>query len=220
MNLLTLDQLTRYFRQFQFMLRNDKEVSSQFRTLLLGITTCLVVYYAGTSIILEPKEKRLRADLATKAEIATMGSGEQLAELAPRIAQLQQNKKVILGEIEILTLREKFQREQWRSLGDSTRFNNIIFTMNQAAPISIDGKLLQMTLGEKRSTEMFEQQGISLAGQAKYLDVLSYLQYMEKSPEIGSIDNLTINSVPGEALRDTDSVHFSMLISRITLKDK
>jgi len=219
MDFAPLNQLSRHLRQFQFVLRNDAEASGQFRILVLGIITCLALYYAGNSVIIGPKTKKLQESRARKTEIAAMGSDRQLAGLGPKILQLQQKKKLIMEDIAILELREKFQREHWKSLGDPGRFNNIIFTMTPAAPISIDGKLLKMNLGEKRTMERHDEQPITLSGKGKYQDVLAYLHYMENSPEVGSIDNLAIKAPTEEGQQNTDSVHFSMLVSRIMLKD-
>jgi hypothetical protein len=219
MDSLTINQLTRHFRRFQFVLRNDSEARGQFWILVLGIITCLMVYYVGVRVVIAPKEKKLRASLAQQAEIVNRGSNQQLAGLAPRIAQLEQKTMDVQDDIAILGLREKFQREQWRSLADIARFNNIIFTMTPAAPINIEGKLQQMNLGEKRTLEMYDEQPIRLSGKGKYRDVLSYLRYLENSPEIGGIDNLILNALTAEEPKNSDLVHFSLQVSRILLKE-
>jgi hypothetical protein len=220
MDFSTTNQLARHFRQFQFVLRNDSESRAQFRILVLGIIACLALYYVGTTVILEPKEKKLQESRDRKAAVASMGDNRQMLELGPKIVQMQQKKKIVEEDIEILKLRAKFQREQWRSLGDPTRFNNVIFTMNTTAPINIDGKLQQMILGEKRTMEMYDEQPIMLSGKDRYDAVLSYLRYMENSPEIGSIDNLAIKAVTEKDRNDSEAVHFSMMVSKIILKDK
>ncbi|MDT8335995.1 MAG: hypothetical protein RQ753_09870, partial [Desulfurivibrionaceae bacterium] len=99
------------------------------------------------------------------------------------------------------------------------RFNNIIFTMTPAAPISVEGKLRQMNMGEKRTLEMYDEQPIRLSGKDKYHQVLLYLRYLENSPEIGSLDNLTISAPAVEERGKSDAVDFSLLVSRIILKD-
>jgi hypothetical protein len=220
MDFASLNQLPRHFRQFQFVLRHDREAGGQFRILVLGVISCLMVYYVGMSVVIGPKEKNLRKNLARQAEIVSRGSSRQLVGLGPRIVQLEQQKTIVQDDIAILELREKFQREQWRSLGDIGRFNNIIFTMTPAAPINIEGKLQQMNLGEKRTMEMYDEQPIRLAGKDKYYEVLSYLRYLENSPEIGSIDNLTITALSAEDRNKADSVYFSLQVSRILLKDQ
>lgn len=220
MNAQTIKQLSRHFRQFQFVRRNDSQARGQFRVLFLGIICCLVLYYVADSLLIAPQKTALNAALARKMEVSALGGGQQLAGLGPRIVQLQQKKLAIGEDIAILALREKLQRQHWQFLGDPIRFNNIIFTMTPTAPINVDGKLLQMNLGEKRSFAIYDEQPIVLSGKGKYLDVLTYLHYLEVSPEIGSIDNLAINGMAGSGSGIGDLVHFSLLVSRVLLKEK
>ena len=174
----------------------------------------------GHSIFIDPKEKKLKVFLAKGAEVTTVANKQQMAALGPKIVQLEHKKEITQENIAILKMRERFQREQWRSLGDPTRFNNIIFTRSPAAPINIDGKLLQMTLGKKRALETHEEQPVILSGKGQYHDVLAYLFYMENSPEIGSIDNLSMKGALEKELKNNNSVNFSMLVNRIILKDQ
>ena len=219
MALAQKNQLIRYFRQLQFLLRNDREASAQFRLLALGLVSCLVLYYAGHTLMIEPKNKKLRNSLSRQAESIAQGSDRQLPELAPKISQLQQKKTATLEEIGVLELREKLQRDQWRSLGEQTRFNNVILTMTPAAPVRMDKNLSQLGLGQKKSLEMFEEQPIMLVGSGAYPEVLAYLNYIENSQEIGSIDQLELKAAPEEGRGKEDLVGFSIQVSKITLKE-
>lgn len=220
MDFTSLNRLIRIFQKFQFALRNDRAAREQIRILVLGIIMCIVVYYLSQSIFIAPKEKELKKIRTRGAEVTAITNNQQMAMLGPKIVQLEHKKAVIQEDIAILKLREELQREHWRSLGNSTRFNNIIFTMSPAAPINIAGKLLQMNLGEKRSFEIHEVQPIILSGKGKYHDVIAYLDYLEKSPEIGSIDNLSLHKPTGKDLDENEAIDFSMLVSRIILKDQ
>ena len=220
MSVATLSEFTRACRKLEFVLRTDSEARSQSRILFLGLATCLVVYYAASTILLAPLEKKLAAAQARKQELAALGGDQgQLAMTGPKINQLRTQKGAIQEEIAILEMREKLQRRQWLAMGDSGRFNQVIFTMNSAAPVNIDKQLTQMNLGETRKLEMFEEQPVSLAGRGNYPDVLAYLRYLEKSPEIGALNSLELKSSREAGEDDSKLVYFSLQASRIVLKE-
>jgi len=79
--------------------------------------------------------------------------------------------------------------------------------------------LTQMNLGETRKLEMFEEQPVSLAGRGNYPDVLAYLRYLEKSPEIGALNSLELKSSREAGEDDSKLVYFSLQASRIVLKE-
>lgn len=214
-----LSDFTRTFRRLEFVLRTDPEVRSQSRILFLGLVTCLVVYYAAVTILLAPLEKKLSAAQARKQELASMEEQGQSAMTGPKINQLRSQKNAIQEEIAILEMRESLQRRQWLAMGDPGRFNQVIFTMNPAAPVSIDKQLTQMTLGETRKLEMFEEQPVSLAGRGNYPDVLAYIRYLEKSPEVGALNSLELKSSREAGEEESKLVYFSLQASRIVLKE-
>lgn len=214
-----LSEFTRTCRKLEFVLRTDPEARSQSRILLLGLATCLVVYYAASTIFFAPLSKKLEAAQASKQELVAMGDQGQLAITGPKIIQLQAQKAAIKEDIAILEMREKLQRRQWLAMGESGRFNQVIFTMNPTAPVNIDKQLTQMNLGETRKLEMFEEQPVSLAGRGSYQDVLTYLSYLEKSPEIGALDLLELKSSREAGDEASNLVYFSLQASRIVLKE-
>lgn len=219
MSVATLSEFTRACRKLEFVLRTDSEARSQSRILLLGLVSCMVVYYAASTILLAPLEKKLAAAQARKQELAALGNPDQFVMTGPKINQLRTQKDAILEEIAILEMREKLQRRQWLAMGDSGRFNQVIFTMNSAAPVNIDKQLTRMNLGETRALEMFEEQPVSLAGRGNYPDVLAYIRYLEKSPEIGALNSLELKSSREAGEEDSKLVYFSLQASRIVLKE-
>lgn len=219
MSITTLSEFTRACRKLEFVLRTDSEARSQSRILFLGLVSCMVVYYAASTILLAPLEKKLAAAQARKQELAALGNPDQFVMTGPKINQLRTQKDAILEEIAILEMREKLQRRQWLAMGDSGRFNQVIFTMNSAAPVNIDKQLTRMNLGETRALEMFEEQPVSLAGRGNYPDVLAYIRYLEKSPEIGALNSLELKSSREAGEEDSKLVYFSLQASRIVLKE-
>lgn len=218
MKALQLDQMTKHLRQFQFILRNDREALNQFRIIVLGLLTCFAVYYAAHSVLIEPKTKKLANTIAQKE--ATAASKLELLgkDIIPIIAQMKTRKKMLVEEIAILKLRERLQREQWGSISDAGRFNKVLFTMTPYAPLNIEESLTQMSQGEKISLEMFDEHPTRLTGTGNYHDVVSYLQYIEKSPEIAKIDNLELTMAEEEESIN-ETISFSLMVSRILLKN-
>jgi Tfp pilus assembly protein PilO len=203
----------------EFVLRTDPEARGQSRILVLGLATCLVVYYAASTILLAPLAKKLEAAQARKQELGAVGDQGQLAITGPKIDQLRSQKSAIQEDIAILAMREKLHRRQWLAMGESGRFNQVIFTMNPTAPVNIDKQLTKMNLGETRKFEMFEEQPVSLAGRGSYPEVLAYIRYLEKSPEIGALDNLELKSSREAGEEASKLVYFSLQASRIVLKE-
>ncbi|MBU0482354.1 MAG: hypothetical protein KKG47_14775 [Proteobacteria bacterium] len=219
MKKLQLNEITRHLRQFQFILRNDREAMNQFRIIVLGLLTCFAVYYAANAVLIAPKAKKLADKIAQKEEVSATKTEDSTKNIVPLITQMQTRKKMLQEEISILKLREKLQREQWGSIGDAGRFNKVLFTMTPYAPFSIEKSLTQMIQGEKRSLEMFEEHPTRLTGSGSYHDVVTYLQYIENSPEIAKIDNLELTTVSDEKDAVDETLHFSLMVSRILLKD-
>lgn len=214
-----LSEFIRSCRKLEFVLRTDQEARVQSRILLLGLITCLVIYYAASTILLAPLTKKLAAAKARKQELVAMGEQGQSGTNGTKIAQLRTQKNAIQEEIAILELREKLQRRQWLAMGESGRFNRIIFAMNPTAPGNIDKQLTRMNLGETKKLELFEEQPVSLAGRGSYQDVLAYLRYLEKNPEIGALDNLELKSSREAGEDPSKLVYFSLQASRIFLKE-
>jgi Tfp pilus assembly protein PilO len=219
MNITKLSEFARSCREFWFVLRTDQEARGQMRILVLGFATSLVLYYAATTVLLAPLQKKLKAARAQKQELASQQDLSQLAVIGPKIAQLRTQKSAIQKEIAILEMRERLQREHWRAMGEPNRFNLVIFTMNQTAPINIDNQLTKMSLGESRNLEMFSEQPVRLAGRGEYRDVMTYLRYLEKSPEIGALDDLELKSSREAGEDESELISFSLQVSRIELKE-
>jgi len=219
MTFTPLSEFARSCRKLEFVLRTDPEARGQSRILVLGLATCLVVYYAASTILLAPLAKKLEAAQARKQELGAVGDQGQLAITGPKIDQLRSQKSAIQEDIAILAMREKLHRRQWLAMGESGRFNQVIFTMNPTAPVNIDKQLTKMNLGETRKFEMFEEQPVSLAGRGSYPEVLAYIRYLEKSPEIGALDNLELKSSREAGEEASKLVYFSLQASRIVLKE-
>ncbi|MBU0485841.1 MAG: hypothetical protein KKB30_15160 [Proteobacteria bacterium] len=218
MNKSFTDRTIKNMKSWYFLLRNDPEALVQTRTLVMGIIACLVIYYGGNSVLINPKQKILIKQQTHRQELIASTSGQVSPDLTPVIQKLNSKKMAIQEEIAVLINQEGFLREQWEILSDPERFNKIIFTMSSSAPVSISENLDQMTLGETRSIDEFEIHPSTLTGDGDFQDFLAYLQYLENRPEAENIDNLTLEGLPGDNTSKPAKIHFSIMISRIKLK--
>ncbi|MBU0675386.1 MAG: hypothetical protein KJ950_12140 [Proteobacteria bacterium] len=219
MNFEIITTLTKQLRTLRFALRNDRQAMLQFRLLLMGLLTCVAFYYAGYTILIEPGQHKLSQRKTQLHELQNLGIRPTSPEEALHVSQMKSRKERLVEEIAVLTFRRKMLLEQGRSQGNPERFQKIIFTMNENAPVDMENILSRMSIAEKRSTDLYQEYPASLEGQGKYHDFISYLRYIEKTPEISAIDNLTLDRIePGQNIHP-GSVSFSLKVSRILLQE-
>jgi len=109
----------------------------------------------------------------------------------------------------------------------------VIFTLLPNSPVNIEGEFLQMNVMDVRSFDHFDVSPVNLQGDADYLQFLTYLRYLEKRPEVGTISDLVLEQFspeaeqPGispEAVTSVDAfaqpvrVHFSLVLGRVQLR--
>lgn len=203
-----------------FVLRNDPAAMVQARQAFLGGIVCLVLLWAGITVLVEPKVKLFQQKSRHLQEIGNSAPGKMLKILAAREKNLIRENQIFKEKIEIVKLRERLLKESWQQLGDSDRFSRIIFTLFPAAPVAIDDTLKQMNLQPKRSNDGFCFYPVSLEGDASFFQIFDYLQYLEQQTEVGFINNLIIEDIDRVGPDMELFVHFSMIVGRITLGDE
>lgn len=202
-----------------FVLRNDKEAQLQTRTLVLGIFVCFALYYGISILFIEPGQKSLTKKTTERTQLKGSSPAQLNAAMAVAIANLEQQKNTLEEKIATLQFKEKLLREHWDMVGDEEQFSKIIFTLLPSAPLSIEKNLDQVTLVDRRSKDAFDMHPMTLVGDAYFSELFNYLQYMESRPEIGTISNITIESKPTTKYDQEAKVHFSLMVSRLSLKE-
>ena len=217
-----LPDITRIIKEIKrvfFVLRNDKEAQIQSRTLVLGIFVCFALYYGISTLFIEPSQKSLAKKMAQRTELKGTSTTQLNAAMAIAISTLEKHKNELEKKITTLQFKEKLLREHWNMVGDEERFSKIIFTLLPSAPMSIEKNLDQVTLVDRRSKDVFDMHPMTLVGEAYFSDLFNYLQYMESRPEIGAISNITIESMPSKKYNRKAKVRFSLMVSRLSLKE-
>jgi len=90
--------------------------------------------------------------------------------------------------------------------------------LQPTASVDIEENLEQMTVAEKRSHETYDLFPVILAGSSDFENLLEYLRYIEKHAEVGLLDNLSMEVIPGQDEKQKAKIHFSLMVGRINLK--
>ena len=215
-----IPKLLKEIKRIFFVLRNDKEAQIQTRTLFLGIFVCFALYYGITTLFIEPAQKNLSKKTTRFNELKSTSPANLNTAMSTAIASLVAQKNELEKKIDTLQFKEKILREHWEIVGDEERFSKIIFTLLPSAPTSIEKNLDQVTLIDRRSKDAFEIHPMTLTGEAYFSDLYNYLQYIEGRPEIGAISNITIESKPTNRYDQRAKVHFNLMVSRLSLREK
>lgn len=213
-------ELTDLLRNWYFVIKNDAESRQELRHLLLGLTVCLVIFYAGNALFIAPLEKNLGQKNARRTELLAQDPGLASQVLTAEQQALKSEQQRLEEENAILTLQESFFKEQWQLWGNAERFTKIIFTLLPRAPVNLENSIKQMSQLEKRSKDGFAVYAINLAGEATFQELYRYLAYVEAQPEVSVIENLTIERLPVEGYQKPAKVRFSVVMGRLAYEER
>lgn len=209
MNLLRISNKA---RSFYLRLRNDPDAVVAIRTLFLAICVCLVLVYAGTTILLTPQNEKLAKIMAEKQSLQVSHPGI-MDDTLKREYQALENRILGLNEsIAESQLKEKLFKLQWETMGDPRFFNQTIMTLNSDAPVKIEQNLKKIDTLEPRSQDNFTIFPIVVEGTASFAELFTYLQYLELRPEVAFIDSLIMSSTD-----QAREINFSLVAGRMHL---
>jgi hypothetical protein len=217
-NIKSIQNLPKSLKRGYFALRSEPEAMEQFRLLMLGTITCLVILYGGISLFIEPKEKALAQKESQRESILAAVPSQYSKDMTPMLQQLIQKKTQLREQIGVLQLQKELLLRQWNLLGDATQFAEIIFTLQPLAGVSIGNNLDQMAVADTRSYDLYELYPVTLSGSADFKKLLDYLQYIERHSEVGLLDNLVMETLPHPDEATPATVHFSLMVGRINVK--
>jgi hypothetical protein len=211
---MNLRQLTNKIRALHLLLRNDPEAVAALRTLFLAICVCLVLVYTGTTLLLTPKNEKLKKMLAEKYSLQFSHPGLMDDTLIKKYNTLE---KRILGLSESIAeaqLKEKLLRMQWEAMGDPKLFNKTILTLNDDAPVKMEQSLKKIDTLEPRSRGIFTIYPVLIEGEAPFDKLFIYLHYLESRPEVAFMDSLILSSDEFE-----ENIRFSLVAGRMHLME-
>jgi hypothetical protein len=216
-NAQQLISLGNKLKEWFFLLKSDPEAFAELRKLCLGVLVCAAVLYGGSTLLLAPQKKMLRQKLAQKKEVESTAPAQLSSALAGQVSQLEAEQKNLREQAETLALHIRLIEEHWQSLTDREQFAKTLFTLHANAPINMENHLQQMSQLEDRSVNGFTLNTVSLAGELPFPQLYTYLQYIEGRPEIGIIEDLAVERLPGAGYDQQAKIKFSMVVGRTTL---
>ncbi|MCK5229632.1 MAG: hypothetical protein KAR13_05165 [Desulfobulbaceae bacterium] len=205
------------FPDIYYLLRNDAESRASLRILILGIVCCLFVGYGGKSVFLDPQQKSLQKNLAELAQFEAPRDDVTMM-LTGAISKFEREQEEIGKKIAVLNLKENYLKQHWDSLADPEQFTRIILTLLPGAPVDIRENVGEMRSVAPQTLNGFELCPVTLSGDTEFRNIFTYLQYLEKRPEIGVVDKLEIKRLPIEKNELQARIHFSLLAGRLTLR--
>ena len=214
-----ITKITKEIKKLFFVLRNDKEAQIQTRTLVLGIIVCFALNYSVSTLFIGPLQKNLKKKTSQRNELKASTPEQLNAAMSVAIMKLEKEKRELEEKIATLKFKEKILLEHWGTISNEERFTKVILTLLPNAPINIEKELEQVTLVDSRSQDTFEMYPMSLKGDAAFPDLFNYLQYIESRPEIGAINNLTIERIPTKRYDRKAKVRFNVMVSRLGLRE-
>lgn len=212
--------LTDFIRKWYFVIKSDAETLVELRHLLLGLTVCLVIFYAGNALFVKPLEKSLAQKNARRGELLAKDPGQASQVLTAEQRALKSEQQRLEEQNAILGLQEGFFKEQWQLWSNAERFTKIIFTLLPRAPVNLENSIKQMSQLEKRSKDGFAVYAVNLAGEATFQELYRYLAYVEGQPEVSVIEDLAMERLPVEGYQKPAKVRFSVVMGRLAYEEK
>ncbi|MDA3971175.1 MAG: hypothetical protein PF442_07470 [Desulfobulbaceae bacterium] len=210
--------ILRSWKSTYVLLRSEPEALLQFRQLILTCAICIFVAYGINKAVVAPRAEK-NAELASRlVEHNVAKNSQEVARLTSRLSALQQQMKKDQHELEILTLKERFIKEHWAGLGDNDKFNRLIFTQMDSAPVNIEQNLLKTTQLEPRNKNGFSIYPMALEGTGDFQQVFQYLRFLESRPEVGFLDQVSLAAIPATDIKKPVEVEFKISIGRLELK--
>jgi len=204
-------------KSFIFVLRSDKDAQLQARQFALGILVCIALFWAGSTLLIAPKLQQREQQKMRLQEIKASSPEEVITTISLRKEGLDKQILILQDKVDQLTLQNNLLLEHWDHQGDSDKFNKILFSPRSPAPEDIVSDLKLMQFNEPFDLDGFKVLPVVIEGDSEFTDLYSYLQYLEGNSEVGTLQNLVIETEPGDNLMQTSEIHFSLVAGRIVL---
>ena len=206
-------------KNFIFILRSDKETQIQARQFALGLLVCIALFWAGGTLLIDPKLKQLKQQKLRIQELKAASPEELITAISIRKEDLDKQVGIMQDKVEQLKLQNTLLHEHWDQQGDSERFNKILFSPQAPAREDMVNDLKLMQFNEPFSQDGFKVLPVVIEGEAAFEDFYSYLKYLEGHSEIGTLQNLVIESLPTDNFIASSPIRFSLVAGRIELNE-
>lgn len=199
-------------------IRYDPEALFELRQLLFGVIIVAGVVFAFHTLFVQSKQKDQKKLVTQEAQLSSaLGNGEVEAITMQQLLKKRKVEAVLQDKIGLLQFKENMLREQYVKKNNDESFANVIFTLLPKSPVNIENEFVQMNVLDKRSLAFYEIHPVNIQGDSHYHALFSYLQYLERRPEIGLIDSLKIEQLEQVSFGEKIQVHFDLVLGKIKL---
>ncbi len=196
-------------------LRAEPEAMVQFRQLLLVLVIGVLAAYGVNTVIIGPK---VQENVKVQKLLVSQNSGKATSDLlmlTSRLSTLQQQVIADQHELAVLTIKEKYIKDHWQSLGDYDQFNRLVFSLIHSSPVEFEENILKTTQLAPHNHDGFVVYPMNLEGRSDFKSFFRYLRFLESRPEIGFLDHVKLSTAEDS---EHDDVEFLLSIGRLELK--
>lgn len=199
-------------------IRHDPESLFELRQLLFGVIVVGGIVFGFHTLYVQPKQKNQNKLVIQETQLSSeLGKGEVEALTMKQLLKVRKTNAVLRDKVGLLQFKENMLREQYVKSDNEESFANVIFTLLPRSPVNIENEFVQMNVLDKRSLDFYEVHPVNIQGDSDYHALFSYLQYLERRPEIGFIDSLKIEQLEQKSFGEKIQVHFDLVLGKIKL---
>lgn len=201
-----------------FIIKNDPAALEKFRTFIMTFIVLMTVSYAGFSLYVEPQEKSFKKK---QNEFSAIDSSAPVAVndmLIVAYQKLLAEEKEVDKRIALMQMRKNIFKEKWEGTADERSFAKIILSKMPETTDLVDDGMDQLIKLEPVKKENYTIFPISLEGETSYLKLYEYLDFLEKSPEVGALDNLLITVKYKDAVESEGPLMYRLKVGRIRIE--
>lgn len=199
-------------------IRHDPEALVEFRQLLFGLIIVGGIVFGFHTLYVQSKQKDQKKLITQEKQLsAELGNGDTEALTMQQLLKARKVEAVLRDKIGLLQFKENMLREQYVNSNNDESFANVIFTLLPKSPVNIENEFVQMNVLDKRSLDYYEIHPVNIQGDSEYHALFSYLQYLERRPEVGLIDSLKIEQLEQKSFGEKIQVHFDLVLGKIKL---
>lgn len=200
-------------------IRHDPEALFELRQLLFGVIIVGGIVFGFHTFFVQSKQKDQKKLVIQEVQLSSeLGGGEVEALAIQQLLKMTKIETVLRDKVGLLQFKENMLREQYVKKNNDESFANVIFTLLPRSPVNIENEFVQMNVLDKRSLDFYEIHPVNIQGDSDYHALFSYLQYLERRPEIGLIDSLKIEQLEQKSFGEKIQVHFDLVLGKIKLR--
>jgi len=201
-----------------YVAKNDPQVLIKARTLALAYMVAASAIYGTYSMLVAPSEKKQSNSQSAYQELQNSNPLSVSDILANALLKLKKEDQELKERASLLQFQDKLYREERQKFGNEKKFNNVIMALIPGAPKVIKQGAVSITSLPPAEDEGYAVYPVSIAGESTYKALSAYLEFLESRPEIGSLDEMRIETSDTAQLGETPLLQYSIKVGRIAAR--